>query len=155
MSQSWVAVRDAIKPIVESVSGVQIVHAFPRIEQKNHIARWKRFMTTTSRIDAWTILRTGGATRYITTCEVEMLHQVTIRGILELDDANSSQDEFDIRVDALMVKLYPAVSLDGNATLQGPAALPVEDIRIFADTVLHYAEITTVVNQTVLVTGRS
>lgn len=112
-------------------------------------------MTTTSRIDAWTILRTGGFTRYLTNCEVEILHQVTIRGILELDDENSSQDEFDIRVDALMVKLYPAVSLEGNATLQGPAALPVEDIRIFADTVLHYAEITTVVNQTVLVTGRS
>ena len=155
MSQTWGPLRDQIKTIVEGVSGVQIVHAFPRIEQKNHIARWKQFMTTNSRIDAWTVLRTAAFTKYLTTCEVEVLHQVTVRGMLELSDQDSSQDEFDTRVDAVMLALYPTVSLSGNATHQGPAALSVEDIRIFADTIVHYAEITTVVNQTVMVTGIS
>lgn len=152
---SWIAIRDEIKPIVEGVSTVKIVHPFPRIETSNQVARWKKFMMTSSRMDAWTILRTAALTRFLTGCEIEVLHQVTVRGMLELNDEHATQDEFDINVDAIMLALFPRVSLSGQATLQGPAALAEEDIRIFADTVIHYAEITTVVNQTVRVSGQS
>jgi hypothetical protein len=112
-------------------------------------------MTTNTRIDAWTILRTGAFTRMINNCEIEVLHQVTIRAILEHSDQDATQDEFDDRIDAVMLALYPQLSLTQNATIQGPASLAVEDFRIVADTVCHYCEITTVVNQTVMVTGKS
>lgn len=155
MSQNWIAIRDKIKPIVEGVSTVEIVHPFPRIETSNHVSRWKQFMQTSNRMDAWTILRTAAFTKYLTTCDIEVLHQVTVRGMLQLNDERATQDEFDINVDAIMLALYPAVNLSGQVTLQGPAQLVEEDIRIFADEVIHYAEITTVVNQTVHVVGRS
>jgi hypothetical protein len=144
-----------MKSRLEGIPSVHIVHSFPRIEKTNQVARWKKFMTTTNRMDAWTILRTAAFTRYLTTCDVEVLHQVTVRGMLELNDEQASQDEFDATIDAIMLTLYPSVNLSGQATLQGPAQLAEEEIRIFADTVVHYAEITTVINQTVHVVGRN
>lgn len=154
MIQNWIANRDKLKLVIEA-TGIQIVHAFPRLEGTNHVGRTKEFMLTDDRIHAWTILRSGAINRYSTMCEIEVLHQTTVRGMLQHSDENATQDEFDAEIDTIMTALYPQLSLGGNATLQGPAQLPIEEFRIFAETVVHYAEITTVVNQTVMVTGKS
>lgn len=154
MTQDWIATRDQLKLVIEA-TGIQIVHPFPRLEGTNHVGRTKEFMLTNDRIHAWTILRSGSINRIRTTCEIEVLHQATVRGMLQHSDEDATQDEFDVEIDTIMAALYPQLSLSGTATLQGVAQLPIEEFRIFADTTVHYAEITTVVNQTVLVTGKS
>lgn len=155
MSQSWTTIRNQLKTIVEGVSGIQIVHGFPRIDSTNNAARWLKMFQTTKRVDAWTILRTGALTTMITNCEVEVRHQVVIRGLYSHDDFNESQDAFDDRVDAIMLALYPNLTLGANATHQGPAVLSLEELRYASDTLVHYAEITTQVFQNVMVTGKT
>lgn len=153
MTQDWLSIRDAIKTIIEGVSGVKIVNAFPRIEARNHPGRWKQFFMTSSRIDAWTVLRTGAFVTQQTGGCVQIEHQVVIRGMLEHNDEKATQDEFDAKVDVIMLALYPNITLAGNATFQGPPNLTIEEIRQASETIIHYAEITTVVNQTITVTG--
>jgi hypothetical protein len=153
MTQDWASIRDAIKAVVAGVSGVEIVHGFPRLDNSSRVGSWKELMTTNSRIDAWTILRTGAPVNQLTGGCLEVFHQVTIRAVMEHRDEDASQDEFDARLDAVMMALQPHITLTGTATHKGPAQLLVEDFRIVAETLVHYAEITTVVNQTVTVTG--
>lgn len=154
ITQSWVDVRDAIKLVLENL-GLPIVHPFPRVDPTHDIQRWRNLMETNSRMDAWTILRTSAPVTIHSNCGLRVLHQVTIRGVLSLSDEDASQDEFDNKIDSILVALYPHLSLSGVATLQGPAQLALEDIRIYADTIIHYAEITTQVDQTVMVTGKT
>jgi hypothetical protein len=144
----WISIRNDLIPVVQG-AGIEIVHSFPRVDDQQHTNRWLERMRTTSKIDAWTILRTSAPTVPFTTCEHKVLHQVLVRGMLQHSDEEATQDDFDRTVDAVLTALFKEFNLSDAVTLQGPAQLAESSLRQVGDTVVHFAEITTVVEQVV------
>ncbi len=154
-AQDFTPVRSELVTLLNATTGIEVVNSFPRFDNRNHIGRARTRQVTTARLHSWTIIRSGATTRWITNCEVEVLHQVTLRGMLEHSDQDATADEWDDLLDAVMNALYPTLTLSGNATIQGPPQLSANEYVYWADTLVHFAEITTVVNQTVLVENKS
>ena len=143
----WVATRDAVADILRTK--VNIVHGYPRLEIDNQFSRWRKLMSDTRRINAWTILRSNMSNRFGTCKQIYATTNVMLVGMLQHDDASASQDEFDALIDSVLEVFFEKFRLRENIDIQGPAQLLVEELRQVDSNPVHYCEITFQVQQTV------
>lgn len=137
----WIAVRDGLANLLTEVPGVNIVHNFPRLQKDGHIGRTAKLMTDQKRINAWTVYRDSASAEYQTCQEILVTHDAVFIGFMEHNDEFSTQDEFDRLVDSILEKFNAHYRLDGAVEIQGPAQLTTEELRQYANTTVHYAEI--------------
>lgn len=139
----WIASRDAIVSILRAVSGVGVIHTFPRLVDDKHAGRWKQLMVfkQESRINAWTVVRMDAVSSFLTNREVEVHQRVRIVGQLEHSDEGSSSDENDVLVDSVLQKFFRNYTLNSTVQIQGPASLVENAFEIVTNTIVHRVEI--------------
>ena len=144
---NWVHTRDEIAKLLREK--VTIVHNFPRLEKDHHIGRWRKLMSDTKEINAWTILRSSMVNSFGTCQQIYTTTNVMLVGLLQHNDETASQDVFDNTIDTVLETFFKHHKLDDSIDIQGPAQLQLEELRQVADTPVHYCEVTIQVQQTV------
>lgn len=137
----WTQIRDEMARLLGTVSGITVVHSYPRLARDRQPSRWIKWMRDRSRINAWTVFRESNTARYLTCNEVEVTDSAVLVGILEHDDERKTQDEFDNLLDAVLNVFYLNYRLDNKIDIQGPAIIRVEELRQVGEEAIHYAEI--------------
>lgn len=138
----WKKIRDGLVEKLQAVPGVTIVHDFPKIEKDHNLGRQAKKNVDNRRFNAWTVLRSSCAGSYQTCQEIVYTHTAAFIGMLTYNQEESSQDEFDALLDTIIEAFNQDYRLGDVVEIQGPAQLIAEELRQYANTTVHYAEIT-------------
>lgn len=132
-----------IKTLVSGVSGIGTVHDYERSSRSP--AEWLDMMTSTGKINGWTISReaTGSEWEYHTTNRLR--HVFRIKGFYAVDDAAASEKTFQALVDLVRKAFNGHETLNGDALISGPCQVEYVGVREIAPDsgyFLHVAELT-------------
>jgi hypothetical protein len=148
-------IRAQIKIILESVTGIGVVHDYFRWRQ--NWADWLDLMTHTSgspptgKINGWMFERESMATSNINIPigMVEYVHNYTILGVYEIDDAGGSGKTFQAILDAVCETFKANRTLNGTADRHDFIQIETVGIDDYGEVSYHYAGLSLTVHERV------
>ncbi len=144
-------IRAQIKTILESVSGIGVVHNYERYTND-----WNTLLslfkpTAQSVINACMISRTSTAERIITLGQVDRAHAFLIRILYSHDDASASEITFQALLEAIQTAFRTKLDLNGTCDntspefgeMAGVSGLQISkvEVRMFGSVFCHYPEL--------------
>ena len=132
-------IRDAIKTILEGVSGIGEVHDYERYH--TDAAKLRALHVTSGRLHSWTITRTRTQAEYRTNVQTERRHTFVLRGYYALDDVNASEKTFQTLVESIEAAFRSNDTLSGSCELAGPLQVERVEPVLFAGVLCHFAEL--------------
>jgi hypothetical protein len=145
-------IRAQIKTILESVSGIGIVHNYQRYAND-----WNTILslfrpTGKGVINGWMISRSNTPERIITLGQVDRAHSFLIRGFYSHDDVSASEIIFQALLDSVQAAFRKNLDLNGSCDNTSPefgegsgmSGLQIKtiDLRMFGSVLCHYCELT-------------
>lgn len=144
-------IRAQIKVVMETVSGVGIVHS--RRRYGNSLADLLRLLTHGGKVNGAMIYRESTSSRKATAGiggKYERIHKYVIIWMYQIDDAGASEDVFQALLDAS----FDAFKANGtlNSTAQYHDQIQIEsvtvtDLKEYGQDIYHTAELTLVVHE--------
>jgi hypothetical protein len=146
-------IRDEIKTILSSVTGIGVVHTRERYVKER--AEFKKLFISGDKINGWTITRSQ-TTETRMPGEATRSYQFTIRGYFSFHDddtaASSSEQIFQELVEAICDTFRTNPTLNGKAVTSGPMQVVGLEPRMFAEVLVHYVELSLEVLEQIAVT---
>lgn len=150
---SFSAIRTQIKAILESVSGIGLVHDYDR-----WAVDWAKILellkpSNQDKVNGWMITRTALEERLETFGRNLAGHSILIRGVYSLDDAAASGKTFDDLIDAIRDAFRVKYDLNGSCqstfldfgSMQAEGKIGIQmkisEMRTFAGVLCHYCEL--------------
>jgi hypothetical protein len=143
MSES--SIRTQIKSVLESVSGIGIVHGYERYSRS--LAEFFNLMTSSGKINGWTIHRQSTESSRDTMPTIQREHVYKISGLYELDDAANSENTFQGLLDAIYSAFKSNYNLNGTALNSDPVKIDNVDTEEYGNKLFHVAELTLIVQE--------
>jgi hypothetical protein len=146
---SEAAIRAEIKKVLSSASGVGVCH--DRQRYADTWDAWFALMTSSGKINGWTITREETPAEYDTISTIVRRHVFVIMGFYEVDDAAASETTLQAVLDAIFTAFKGNRLLNGAAQNSGP--INIESVRtdLFGDELvnrlLHVAQLTLAVDE--------
>jgi len=148
-------IRAQIKAIMESVSGIGVVHDYMRYPRS--LADLLDLMTVTpgTTVNGWTIHRASTPASPLTMGPsglIERSHKFEISGLHELNDASASEITFQAICDAIFEAFKTKPTLNGTAIRHDHIqieSVSINDAREFGKDAYHTAELSLVVYERV------
>ncbi len=141
---SYATILGDIATLLGEVSGVGVVHDYSRFTLD-----WKKYITlfqdTDKKIRGWEISR--GKVAEKKSGAYLRVHDIILRGHLQLEDANASDKTFQQTIDDVCAQFreQPEKAYWWYANAMSPDMAPCQvtanDIRLFGDVLCHIAEI--------------
>lgn len=138
-------IRAQGKTILESVSGIGVVHTYERYSRS--IAEFLYLMTSGGKVNGWMIHRASTDSKREVYPLIERYHEFKITGLYELDDANVSEVTFQAILDAIFEAFKSNNTLNGTALDSEPVSIDSVDTEEYGNRLFHTAELTLVVRE--------
>lgn len=137
-------IRDAIKTTMNGVAGIGIVHTYQRYAKEQ--AAFKALFVTGTELKGWTIRKTRTREKSPARGRNNIVHTWQIDGYLGFDDANASEEAFDLLVEAVADAFRADETLGGvvaETVVDGEAGIQVDDSGpvMFAGVLCHSARL--------------
>lgn len=134
-------VRDALKTLVEGVTGIGVVHDYER-----HAKDWATYLgfykkAGTSVINGWQITRRATREEEHAAQQTYRFHTFIINGFYSLDDSAASEKTFQDLVESICTAVREDADLGGAAFHVTPPTVTVVEQRMFGDVLVHFCEI--------------
>ena len=133
-------IRAQIKTIMESVSGIGVVHDYERYSRS--LADFFQLMTHAGKINGWMIHRQSTPSDRDNMPTIHRQHMFKITGLYELDDAAGSERTFQALLDAIYTAFKSKYSLNGTALNSDPVQIDDVDTGEYGNRLFHTAELT-------------
>lgn len=140
-ASNYAAILTAIKALLETVSGIGIVHKSQRLTT-DWTSFVKQFVDDDGFINGWTISRRTSPETYKTNTQAERKYTFVIRGFRGVQDAAEPHSElvFQELVEAVCDVFRADYDLGEACEFHGPLQVNVVDYRMFGGVLCHYAE---------------
>lgn len=142
MSES--AIRTKIRGIMLTVADIGVVHDYERFAGGD----WGKFIEFfrctiggKEQIRGWELCRKAAPARYDSNGEETTTHQFVIRGYRGVRDADATEKDFNVQIEAVREKFRFNFTLDGLCELAGPVSVEAIDVRMFGSVLCHYCEL--------------
>jgi len=141
-------IRAEIGTILAAVSGIGVVHDYRR--WTNREEEFKTFYESNSIINGWEYTRRGFSDNFESTGpRYERIHDFLIVGYYGLDDSAASEKANDTLVESIASAFRAKPDLNGKCQMHEFIQGEVIELRMFADTLVHYTELGLLVHEEV------
>lgn len=136
---SEAALRSYIVSLVESVSGIGVVHDYER-----WAAQWSDLLAlykTNNVLNGWYVTRRRTEAQWEAMPVIRRRHEFEVCGIYSLDDSAGSEKTFQALIEAIDAAVRFDHSLGGNAIIAGPLQVEEVEARMFGSVLCHYCRL--------------
>ena len=142
---SEVLIRGQIKVILETVSGIGVVHGYERYSRS--LAELFVLMTKNGKVNGWMIHRASTESTREVSQLVNRSHEFKIMGLYELDDVAASEVTFQALLEAIFDAFKSKNTLNGTAIDSDPVNIDNVDTQEYGNRLFHTAELSLVVRE--------
>jgi len=142
---SEVLIRTQIKTILETVSGIGVVHAYERYSRS--LAELFLLMTKNGKINGWMVHRASTSSTREVYPLIERSHEFKIMGLYELDDVAASEVTFQALLEAIFTAFKSKATLNATALDSEPISIDAVDTQDYGGRLFHTAEMTLVARE--------
>ena len=151
----WTMYRDVIRNFLIANVGVHIVHDFPIYQDDDSVERFRRKFVpeppAETLLNAWMVRRVSQTAEWFTQESMTVQATAMLHGWYEIDNELRSRDTFDSLIDTVMGLFWRNLTLLDEVKAVHPAQLVTSEARFFADRLVHYCEITALIEQEVFI----
>lgn len=144
-------IRAQIKAILETVTGIGVVHDYERwaVNWADILSQFKP--SNQAKINGWMITRTETEERVHAFGQNQAVHSFLIRGVYSLDDSEASEKTFQDLIEAIRERFRSNFNLNGSCQSiypefgewAGKAGIQADTVeaRMFGGVLCHYCEL--------------
>lgn len=152
-ASAFTSIQTALAALVGGVAAVGVVHEGRRLSYN-----WSTFLAQfgdTGKVNGWTVNRRSFTESRLDSFENERQSTFVIAGHYTLAEPEAgkptSEGEFDAMIESICNAVRDTYTMSSTAELSAPAQLTLKDERMFGDVLVHYCEITVVVQERITV----
>ncbi len=152
-SSAFTSIQTALTALVSGVAAVGTVH-----EGRRLTSDWNGFIdqfVTGGKVNGWTVNRRSFTEDRMDSLENLRRTTFVICGYYTLATpaagVATSESEFDAMIEGICNAVRDTYTMTATSELSSPAQLAIKDERVFGDVLVHYCELTVVVQERITV----